>query len=111
MKPTNQGYSVGIRRRFQLLFLELGENEPVDPMGRPFLARSRDGGFPRGLVGPIFFVLRPFENPLLDDFALPGFHYLVGFGRRHDLISIRTRDAGPHLAFFQAARNQGGVTP
>ncbi len=110
MKATNQGYSVGIRRRFQLLFLELGENEPVDPMVRPFLARSRDGVFHRGLVGPMFFILRPFENPLLDDFALLGFHYLVGFGRRHDFVSIRTRDAGPHLALFQTARNQGGIT-
>ena len=42
VKATNQGYSVSIRRRFQLLFLELGENEPVNPMVRPILPRSRN---------------------------------------------------------------------
>ena len=62
VKATNQGYSVSIRRRFQLLFLELGENEPVDPMVRPFLARSRDGGFPSGARRPNIFHTSPLRE-------------------------------------------------
>ena len=109
VKATNQGYSVSIRRRFQLLFLELGENEPVDPMVRPFLARSRDGVFPRGLVGPIFFILRPFENPLLDDFAPLGFITLWASGG--GMISSRSvLEMRAHISLFQTARHQGGVT-
>ena len=110
MKPADQGDTVGIRGWIQSAFLKLGKDEAINPMVRPFLSRRRYGFFTGRLVGPIFFVLRPLENPLLDNFALLGLHHLVGLGGWHNFVWVRIHDAGPHLAGFQVARDQGGIT-
>ena len=64
VQPADERDAVGLRRRRELLALQAGEDEAVDPVRRPVASvTSGTGCFARRDVGPVGRPLGPFGDP------------------------------------------------
>src|SRR5262249_757101 len=101
-KASNQGASIRLRRRFQSLSFQPGENKSIDRVSNPlprldiglFRTRRRD-------ESPVLLPRRPFLNPSADGFDLLRIERLVRILWRHTTHSGGSRDALIHQALLR----------
>ena len=105
VKAPDQAVSVRLLGGLEVLLLEVGEDEGIDPVAHPLRSLcGRIGGNGRN-EGPVLVVLRSLLDPFLEQILFLLRERGMRLGRRHDLLRVVRADAVMKFALLDLARN------